>query len=260
MGVAIWKQGYQYSENGWPMVDQHELDYSKIPGMNFALGVRIGVPNTLLKALAWRLDKIQPLDATQCGCYTDTNEMANSNHNSATALDFNWRKHPWHAQNTWGSLKPGVDKIVADFRGTIEWGGYWDLSYLDEMHFELHFGPGHQGSIDLANELYQGGLWGIFKPGAPPAPVGTPTPIPVGPTATFWLGIGSANATVLSLQKQANVIFRSYSHLTEDGIYGPNTAAFVAEFQRRATAFKLVIDGEVGPLTKAALATYGVKL
>lgn len=260
MTVGIWKQGYQRSENGWPMVDSRELDFSKIPGTNFGLGVRIGVPNTLIKALAWRLDKIEKLIPTQCGCYTDSNSMPNSNHNSATALDYNWNKHQWHAKGTWGANKPAVDRVIADFRGTIEWGGYWSTSYLDEMHFEIHDGPVSAAAQRLNDEL-MAGLWGIFKPGAPPVTGTTPNVPPV-TSPDFLILIGSVGSVVKSLQHGMNVVFRSYKGmpLTEDGIYGPNTAAAVAEFQSRATEFKLTVDGEVGPKTKAALASFGVKL
>jgi peptidoglycan hydrolase-like protein with peptidoglycan-binding domain len=259
MSVGIWKQGYQRSENGWPMVDTAELDYGKVPGTNFALGVRKGVPNTLLKALIVRLNQVEPMIVTQIGCYTESNSMSNSNHNSATAIDYNWNKHQWHAEGTWGAKKPQVDRIIADFRGTIEWGGYWGKAWLDEMHFEIHDGPVSAAAQKLNDEL-MAGLWGIFKPGAPPV-VGT-TPIPAGPSTEFWLGIGSANALVLKLQHGMNLVFRTYRAmpLEEDGIYGPNTSAAVAEFQRRATEFKLTIDGEVGPKTKAALAAFGIKL
>lgn len=255
----VWKQGHDRSENGWPMVNTAELDYGPIPGSGFKLGVRKGEPNAILKALAVRLHReVEPMITTQIGCYTESNSMSNSNHNSATAIDWNWNKHPWHARNTFGSNKAKVDRIVADFRGVVEWGGYWSASYLDEMHFEMHYGPGHQGTIDLARELWSDGLWNIFKPGADPVPT-----IPLPPTSSaFLLTFGSTGPIVVSLQKQMNVIFRTYKAmpLLEDGIYGPGTSGAVAEFQRRATEFNLTVDGDVGPLTKAALAKFGVKL
>lgn len=258
--IGIWKQGYQRSENGWPMIDSAELDYGAIPGTNFKLGVRIGEPNAILKALIVRLHReVEPMIVTQIGCYTGTNTMPNSNHNSGTAIDYNWNKHAWKVRGTWGSRKPLVDKIVADFRGTVEWGGYWGDGWVDEMHFEMHFGPGHPGTIQLAKELWSEGLWGIFKPGAPPT--NNPTPVP--PTNdTFLLTIGSTGPLVVALQKGMNKVFPRYraTPLAEDGIYGPMTSAAVAEFQSRASEFNLDVDGDVGPLTRKALAAFGVKI
>lgn len=255
MAIGIWKQGHTISENGWPMIDTAELDYGPVPGTGFKLGVKKGEPNAILKALIWRLNQVEPMITTQIGCYTGSNSMSNSNHNSGTAVDYNWNKHAWHARGTWGANKSKVDKVVADFRGCVEWGGYWSTSYLDEMHFEIHFAPGHQGTIDLARELWSDGLWGVFKPGAPP------TTVPTVPAdlSVFLLTFGSTGALVTQLQRRMNEVFRSYKAmpLDEDGIYGPNTSAAVAEFQSRAV---LDVDGDVGPLTRAALAKYGVKI
>ncbi|AZS06592.1 lysin A [Mycobacterium phage JacoRen57] len=250
----IKKQGYWVSENGWPMCDTNELDYGAIPDVGMKLGVRIGEPNAILKALICRLHReVEPAIVSQIGCYTATNSMRNSNHNSATAIDFNWGKHPWKVRGTWGALKQKVDRIVADFRGVVEWGGYWSDSYVDEMHFEMHFAPGHQGTIDLARELWSDGLWDIWKPGVrPPSTPAPPT------TVYFLLTIGSTGDTVRKLQAQMKEVFRSYAgHLEVDGIYGPRTAAAVAEFQRRTG---IGVDGDVGPITRTTLKKYGVIL
>lgn len=255
MAVGIWKQGYQYTESGWPMVDAKELDYGAIPGSNFKLGVRIGEPNAILKAVMVRLHReVEPMDPTQCGCFTVTNSMPNSNHNGGVAIDWNWRRHPWKVPGTFGLKKPLVEKIVADCRGTVEWGGYWSRAYMDEMHFEMRYGPGHPATIQLAKELWDDGLWNVWKKGAPP----TTTPSIPPTNDTFLLESGSTGPLVLKLQQELNRVFRSYSKLVVDGIYGYRTTAVVAEFQKRAGG--LEIDGKVGPLTRAALNKYGVKI
>lgn len=246
----IQKQGYWKSENGWRMCDAAELDYTAVPGTNFKLGVRKGSPNIILKSLIWRLNRIEPMITTQIGCYTDTNSMKNSNHNSATAIDYNWNKHPYQQWGTWGNLRSFVDKVVADFRGVVEFGGDW-TSPRDEMHFELHFAEGHKGTEDLANEL-RAGLWGIWAPGGSPSD--PPANIPDG-----YLQIGSSGGQVLALQRGMNKVFKNYKAmpLDEDGIFGPATASAVSEFQSRSL---IGVDGIVGPETKAKLATYGIVL
>ncbi|MGW4097146.1 peptidoglycan-binding protein [Mycobacterium sp. NPDC004974] len=244
----IKKQGYWISENGWRMCDAAELDYSAVPGTAFKLGVRKGAPNTILKALIWRLNKIEPMIVSQIGCYTAENSMGNSNHNSASAVDYNWNKHPYEKWGTWPD-RAAVDRIVADFRGIVEFGGNW-TSPRDEMHFELHFAEGHAGTEQLATDL-RNGLWGIFAPGQDPDPG---TPIPDG-----YLQTGSEGAQVLKLQQGMNKVFPNYRAmpLDEDSIFGPMTAAAVTEFQQRSL---INADGIVGPETKTRLATYGIVL
>lgn len=249
----VWKQGHQFSENGWPMINSDLLDFSPVPEIGWKVGVHIGVPNTLIKALMVRLHReVEPLDRSQCGVFTATNSMSNSNHNSGTALDYNWRKHPFHAWNTWGANRAKVDKILRDFRGTIEFGGNW-TSPRDEMHFELAYGPAHKGALDLANELYIDGLWGIFKPGVKPVP----GPIVLPPDTEGFLKFGSQGEKVRKLQDGLKEVFRSYAgQLVVDGDFGPLTEKAVREFQWRSG---LSVDGVVGPNTRAELAKHGIK-
>lgn len=247
----IQKQGYWRSENGWRMCDTAELDFSPVPVVGWKVGVRKGAPNYILKAAMTRLHlEVEPMDIRQCGVYTAENSMPNSNHNSATAFDYNWNKHPYQKWNTWGANRHKVDKIIADFRGILEFGGNW-TSPRDEMHFELHFAEGHSGTEALANDL-KNGLWGIFKPGAPP----TNEP---GQQRDDYLEIGDTGPEVLTLQKAMNKVFPNYraTPLDEDSIFGPMTAAAVSEFQERVG---IAVDGIVGPVTRAKLAEHGIKL
>lgn len=248
----IQKQGYWISENGWRMCDTAELDFSAVPVIGWKVGVRKGAPNLLLKALMVRLHReVEPLITSQCGVFTGTNSMPNSNHNSGTALDYNWNKHPFHAWGTWGANRGKVDKIITDFRGTIEFGGNW-TSPRDEMHFELHYGEGHAGTEALANEL-RDGLWGIFGPGT------DPTPGPELPGGDDYLDLGDSGQAVLDLQRGLNRVFPKYptTPVAEDGDFGPLTEAAVKEFQERAG---LDVDGIVGPLTRAEFKKYGLDL
>ena len=248
----IQKQGYWKSENGWRMCDSAELDFGAVPVIGWKVGVRKGAPNLLLKALMVRLHReVEPMITSQCGVFTGTNSMPNSNHNSGTALDYNWNKHPFHAWGTWGANRGKVDKIVDDFRGTIEFGGDW-TSPRDEMHFELHYGEGHAGTEALANDL-RNGLWGIFGAGTAPTP-GTELP-----TGDDYLDLGDSGDDVLALQRGMNIVFPKYktTPVAEDGDFGPLTQAAVKEFQERAS---LDVDGIVGPLTRAAMKANGLDL
>lgn len=102
-------------------------------------------------------------------------------------------------------------------------------------------------------------------PVGPVALPATPKPAPAKkPVAT--LRRGSTGQEVRKLQRGLNKVFPSYRYsvvvnygklLATDGIYGSATRAWVIEFQKRAG---LVQDGICGPLTRAALAKYGVKI
>lgn len=77
------------------------------------------------------------------------------------------------------------------------------------------------------------------------------------------LKVGSTGAGVEQLQRELNRVFPTYSRLTVDRSYGPLTRDVVREFQRRAKSegrYRGDVDGIVGPLTRAALASYGVRL
>lgn len=243
------KQGHLYSENGWRMCDADELDFEPVPDVGWKVGVRKGPPNTILKALMTRLHReVEPLDPTQSGVFTETNSMPNSNHNSGTALDWRWRDHPFHAWGTWGANRGKVDKIISDFRGTVEWGGNWTQP-RDEMHFELHFGEGHAGTEQLAKEL-RDGLWGIFGAGeSPTGPVNDED----------WIQIGDTGPHIRVLQAELNQVFPRYKDtpLVTDGEYGKATESAVREFQTRAS---IGVDGIVGPITRAEFAKHGVRL
>jgi hypothetical protein len=72
------------------------------------------------------------------------------------------------------------------------------------------------------------------------------------------LGIGSTGPVVEHLQTGLRKIFPWYAgHVTLDGRYGPETAAAVAEFQRRV---QLPPTGTVDTPTRNALAHYGITL
>jgi peptidoglycan hydrolase-like protein with peptidoglycan-binding domain len=89
--------------------------------------------------------------------------------------------------------------------------------------------------------------------GTIPNPAPTPRPpVPIGEYAHVLLFRGSEGPQVAQLQRQLKVGYEAYAgRLVVDGDYGPQTEAAVREFQRRTRALK--VDGVVGPLTAAAL-------
>lgn len=89
--------------------------------------------------------------------------------------------------------------------------------------------------------------------GTVPNPAPTPRPpVPVGEYADVLLHRGSEGPQVAELQRRLKAGYRLYAgDLVIDGDYGPETEAAVREFQRRTPGLK--VDGIVGPATAAAL-------
>lgn len=87
---------------------------------------------------------------------------------------------------------------------------------------------------------------------------------PAGDTkVTRVLRHGDTGADVKALQRNLNRIFPTYSKLAIDGSYGPATMAVVTEFQRRAKKdgrYGSTVDGICGPMTQAALRSYGATI
>lgn len=97
----------------------------------------------------------------------------------------------------------------------------------------------------------------VISPVAPPAPK---------PTSTLTLRLGSSGQRVKNLQIGLRAKFPAYANfvtvkrgvlISTDGSYGPQTKAWVEEFQRRTG---LVDDGVVGPKTTAMLLKHGIVL
>lgn len=160
--------GYSTSENGWKMVNADATDSSPIPGTTVRIPLRKGAPNTIMKAFAARFAQlIEPLDQTQCGGWTPTNSVPNSNHLAGTAMDLNWRKHPFKVVGTFGDKLPTLRRILQEFEGTIFWGGDW-VTPKDEMHFQMAYDcyEGSQKAEAFAARLLKGHL-GIYAPANP---------------------------------------------------------------------------------------------
>lgn len=252
--------GLNYSENGWRMVDAAGCTTAKIPGTGLSLPFRTGDAQTVLTAwAAWFNANVESLNNpgrgyADEGSFTWTNSVASSNHLSGTAMDLNWNDHAFRVSYSGFTTAEiaAVRRGLALFNKCIWWGQDW-TSPKDSMHFQLNFPEGDGRIAALAKQL-RGGYLGIYAPGGPE--VSTPvTPAASGDVLEY----GSHGDQVKVLQAGFNKVFPSYPGLplVVDGDFGPRTELAVKEFQRRVG---LDADGEVGPLTKAQLAKYGIKL
>lgn len=90
----------------------------------------------------------------------------------------------------------------------------------------------------------------------------TPSKQPTRSTRSV-LRLGMVGEDVKRLQAGLSRVFPTYAKIAADGSYGYATANAVREFQKRAKAdgrYPSEIDGQVGPYTRKALASYGVRI
>jgi hypothetical protein len=238
--------GNQWSENGWRMCNRDECVLVPGPYMSTA-PLRRGPAEIILGDLVRRYNvEVAPVRSSVWG-WSQYNEVGNSNHLAGTAVDINAPQWPWGARNMPAALVAKCDALTNSYGGAAFWGNHW--SRADQMHFQLNWPEGDSRYNAIIAKIQGGGI--------PPGPIVVP-----GNPAGSWnptLQYGSAGAAVSELQSDMNRIFSGYAAmpLVVDGDFGPATKAAVVEFQRRVG---LEGDGIVGPLTWVQLNKYGVKL
>lgn len=247
--------GNTRSENGWRMCNRDACERILIPGADnqflAAMIVRSGPSEVVLRAWAiWYHRNVERLDLFKSGVGDDwgwsaANDVANSNHLSGTALDFNAVQYPWGSRTMPAGRKQKIREGLNLFEGNIFWGADW--SRADEMHYQLNggtaSGDGASAKLIAFAQRLEGGYLGLL------AGTTTPPVIPK-PVTRPTLRRGSTGGDVTYLQALLNRMFASYSKLAVDGDFGPATESVVREVQRRSN---LTADGVVGPDTWRAL-------
>ncbi|WNO26667.1 lysin A, L-Ala-D-Glu peptidase domain [Gordonia phage Rahul] len=155
--------GYTHSENGWRMVNR---DGCVVAGPSMGLPytntapIRAGVASTILVAwLAWYHRNVEPLASPVWG-WSNTNDVANSNHLSGTAVDINAPKYPWGLRTMPAARIAKVREGLRLFEGTVFWGADWGRA--DEMHYQIGYPEGDARLTRFAERLSTGHL-GIYR-------------------------------------------------------------------------------------------------
>lgn len=251
----VTRYGNTYSENGWRMCDHAECDTGPVPGTTLRLPIRRGTANIILKGwVAYFHREIESLNNargfTDEGAWTPTNDVANSNHLSGTAVDLNWSDHPFRVSYA-GFTQDEINRVrkgLQLFEGTIWWGQDW-TSPKDPMHFQLNYREGDARNTAFATKLLDGylNIWKNYQGG----PVTPPVIVPGG---QIYAERGHKGDHVRRLQAFMNTTFPRYSNLAVDGDFGPATERVIKEFQARSG---ILVDGIVGPVTLGELKKYG---
>lgn len=234
--------GNTRSENGWRICNRDECVTVAGPHMDTA-PLRKGAAEILLGDLVRRYHtQCAPVVSPVWG-WSATNDVANSNHLSGTAVDVNAPQWPWGYRTMGAALVNKITALVNFYEGAIYWGRNWNRP--DEMHFQLNWPEGDARYARIIAKV-QGGA--------------TPPPsTPSTPASDDDLQRGSTGQAVSQLQAGLKRVFASYAgNLEVDGDFGPATEAAVREFQERTDG--LTVDGVVGPATKKALAKHGIIL
>lgn len=233
--------GRTHSENGWRMVDRGSCRHVLIPGTNVRIWLREGQPEKILGAFAADFNAhVEPLRQKDSGGWTETNDVASSNHLSGTAMDLNWQgpnKSRFRLGITEQQAYPPpkdarLRELIAFYEGMVFCGGNWSIR--DWMHMQMGgntYGSQHVAKVNdfIARKIRPDGF-STFKragTGTPPAP-----------EVTYWAEEGSSGEHVKRLQQ--------FLKIDADGDFGPLTKAAVVAFQQNAG---IDADGIVGPIT-----------
>lgn len=138
MGRRNYK-GNDWSSNGWPIVDEGSCTWVTVPGTDVSLQIQNGQPLQILRAFAADFHaEVEPLRDADSACFTWDNDVDDSNHLSATAMDLNWNSHPFRVADAGfdAAKKARVRELIDWYEGMVFWGNDWS-NPKDAMHFQL---------------------------------------------------------------------------------------------------------------------------
>lgn len=150
------------SENGWPMCNAGECVSVMVVPAAKKVPLRKGNVATILNAFIIRYNQIVEPITSQVWGWSPDNDVWNSNHMSATAIDINAPKYPWGARRMPAATIQKVRGLLKKFRGVVFWGNDWN--YPDQMHFQIGLPPSDPRVAQLANDLNGGYLEIYGKP------------------------------------------------------------------------------------------------
>ncbi len=246
--------GRTHSENGWRMVDRNSCRHVLIPGTNVRIWLREGQPEKILGAFAADFNAhVEPLRQEDSGGWTETNDVASSNHLSGTAMDLNWQgpdKSRFRLGITEQQAYPPpkdarLRELIAFYEGMVFCGGNWSIR--DWMHMQMGantYGSQNVAKVNdfIARKIRADGFSTFNRGGAPSAP----SPV------VYWAEEGHSGEHVKRLQAFLNNVV--VAGLVVDGDFGPATKAAVVAFQKKAG---VDADGIVGPVTLQKLKDAG---
>lgn len=156
------------TENGWPpdtnkvvAISLNDCELVTIPGTNgqLKLWFQKGIPAIILPAMMADINEYvesanNARGYTDEGSWTNGNSVKSSNHNGATAFDYNWEDHPMGPQVPdpaagwqWSEIiggpeEPELRRILGfyTYKGIqmVWWANDWNSPH-DSMHFQMGY-------------------------------------------------------------------------------------------------------------------------
>ncbi|QDF18407.1 lysin A [Mycobacterium Phage Rachaly] len=211
-------RGRQFSENGWPYVDQGSCEWFDVaPGVT--MQIQQGPPFTILGAFARDYHAyVEPIFDPDCCCWTQDNSVDTSNHPGGTACDIRWNKHPFQVRGTFTREQLATIQELLDFyEGTVFWAGVdwkeggWG-SPIDEMHWQMGYNTYDQKAdrptdrvFDFIKRKIRPDGFSTFRRSG-----GTPAPAPASEMTVPLTDLGNGRWTSPSLA-WAHLIMRESS-------------------------------------------------
>lgn len=168
------------TENGWPMVNANKTVSVQVVPAARRVPLLRGDVATILNAFIILYNRRVEKITSQVWGWSADNDVWNSNHMSATAIDIGAPKYPWGTYRMDGDTIRHVEALLRDFKGVVFWGRRWRKP--DEMHYQIGLPPSDSRVHALAVELNNGYLGAYGKPAAPKT--STPPPKPPTPKET----------------------------------------------------------------------------
>lgn len=251
------------SQNGWRVLSRAECVTIDVPGGQLPVHPKLA---PIFADLAGQYHAtVEPLTWPGCWGWADrpiAGSKTTSNHASGTAIDLCAPAHPQGVAVSKTFTKAQLTaclRLQDRYHGLIVWGGTWNLPDTDGMHWELR-----QGATEAEVDAVAATLAPRPAP-APPAP--TPPPAPAGPDLTgvgplLRGDVGNTGPRVAALQSGLATRYPAYRNahggLVADGVWGPITTAWLAEFGHRSSIPET--DGRnIGPKLALALFRAGIR-
>lgn len=206
--------GNDFSEDGWPYVDEGSCTWIVVPGTNPTVHLQIqnGPPLIIMGAFAADINAyIERVRDGDSACWTPGNSVATSNHPGGTAMDIDWELHPFEQR---GSFNPAqlatIQELLNFYEGMIFWAGVdWSKggwgSPIDEMHWQMGYDTYDQDNdrpfpkvFDFIQRKIRSDGFSAFRREGVPVP---PPPPPISAIATIL-----ARATGLELDRATEIL------------------------------------------------------
>ncbi|QGZ16813.1 endolysin [Mycobacterium phage Phaded] len=244
-------RGRQFSENGWPYVDQGSCTWDEVvPGV--WLQIQNGIPFTVLRAFARDFNEhVEKLRDADSACWTQDNSVDTSNHPGGTGADFNWNGEDGRTFRygiTEARAYPGdkarrLRELLDFYEDNVFCGGFWDIR--DWMHFQMGYGtydskadrPTQKVTDFVARKIRPDG-WSTFKRG------GGGAPAPAADAAAIL-----ARATGVTLDKAREILptLRDGLILSECTTV-PRIAMWLAQCGHESAHFNATEEYQNGPM------------